>query len=135
MIPLRNLVEQRSRETFDRYWGNVFWPTLTSEEDVPETIVDLVRSEPAGFAQRAFRAQAWYLAFFLNEYEQGKYRKAYQDILMTALRGRHRPPAYGSGRFESSHAAFAGILGLKSDADWERVEQEYKAYVNTALSR
>lgn len=135
LFPVRQLVEQRSRESFERYWSSAYWPSLSAEGDVPEAVTDLLRSEPAGFPLRAFRAQAWYLAYFLNEYGSGKYRNAYRDLLMAALRGRHKPAAYGSGRWTTSHEAFAQILGLKTEEDWARLEQEYKDHVSSALSK
>jgi hypothetical protein len=88
------------------------------------------------FSIKMLFAQSWYLAHFMNEYESGKYREKYRDLLMTALRGKRKPEAYaaaGKPRWRYSYEAFQEIMGLKSDADWTRLQKEHDSYLPGTL--
>jgi hypothetical protein len=72
----------------------------------------------------------------MNEYESGKYREKYRDLLMTALRGKRKPEAYaalGKPRWRYSYEAFQEIMGLKSDEDWERLQKEHDSHLPGTL--
>jgi hypothetical protein len=136
--PLRELVQIESVEGFGRWWRDTWNPRLSADEELSDMAREVMRSTP-GFAMKMLYAQSWYLAYFLNEYEGGKYRQKYLDLLMTALRGKRKLPKYGGSgkrdRWKSSFDAFAGIMGLAKTEDWKRLQREHDGFVSKALSR
>ncbi len=128
-LTARQIVEQRTLDSFER-WRSDYWaPMLFSSESVPDSARQLMAAVP-NFHFATFLAQSWALCAFLEEQEGGKRRAAYLDLLRTALRGRHKPSGYGSGRWETAFAAFAEIFGLKGDAEWATFEEGYANHLS-----
>ena len=135
IVKLRELVQLQSWEGFLRWRGDTWYPELRADEDLPETALAAIGADPL-FAIKLLYAQSWYLAHFMNEYDGGKYKAKYRDLLMTALRGKRKPAAYaGSGRprWRYSYEAFQEIMGLKSDEDWEKLQKEHDSFLPKTL--
>jgi len=125
-VTLRDLTQIESWEGLSRWIGDTWWPSIRSGESVNEETVNYITENHGarGFAMRTVYAQAWALAHFLNETQRSQYR----DLLMTALRGKRKPKKYATGRlgrWYNTYTAFAEIFGLKSDADWDRMQGRY----------
>jgi hypothetical protein len=137
LAPLTELTQVLSWEGFQRWAGDSYLPMLRDDEDLPDNVMEVVRATP-NFVVRTFFSQCWYMAHFLNEFEGGKYRKKYVDLLMTALRGKRKPKAYAKNaldRWRYSYGAFAEIMGLKSDADWEKLQKEHDSFLPSTLRK
>jgi hypothetical protein len=134
LFEIREIVRFISYQRYSRYMSDSWFPELHEEEDSPQTINELIQAMAPYFGRRALQAQAWYLSYFLNEYENGKYREKYLDLVRTMLAGRSKPEKYGTGKWGSSEDAFAEIMGLKTDADWDKLQEEYDDYIPKALS-
>ena len=126
---IRELVRVASFQRYMRFYSGSWRPDLFEEDDLAATITELMNAEGHQFARNIFQAQAWYLSYFLNEYENGKYREKYLDLLRTMLTGQRKPKKYGSGSWRSTEDAFAEIMGLKSEEDWNKLQDEYDGYI------
>jgi len=129
LFEIRDIVRFASYERYRRFMADSWFPELHEEADAAQTANELIAAEAPHFARNAFQAQAWYLSYFLNEFESGKYREKYLDLVRSMLTGRRKPKQYGSGKWRSTEDAFAEIMGLKSDADWDRLQDEYDGYI------
>ena len=133
-IPLRELTQVESWQGLERWIGS-WWAILQDSEDMAEEALDVIRQAgPVRFGRDAFYAHAWGLAHFLNS---GEYKERFKDLLWTALRGKRKPEKYRSGRLNRwryTHEAFAEILGIKSDADWEKLDKQFARHLKK-LSR
>ena len=129
-VSLRELTQLESRAGFTRWISDTWWPALQGDDDIPEEAADFVRPQRTAFATRLLYAQAWGLAHFLNE----EHAQQYQDLLMTALRGRRKPQKYKTDRLKrwrNTYTAFAEIMGLKSDADWDSLSKKYETHLES----
>lgn len=127
-LTVRQIVEQRTLDSFERWRGDYWHPTLTSSEAVPDSARQLIGAIP-DFYFATFLAQSWALNAFLQEHDGGKRRAGYLDLLRTALRGRNKPAGFGSGRWATAFDAFVEIFGLKGAAEWASIEEEYANYL------
>jgi len=136
MIPIRFLVERGGYREFQEWYANYWHDEARSmlKNEAAEKYIN------PGFYFGALYAQAWYFIYFLNEYEQGKYRKPFQDLVLTALRGREKPPAYRKDpnakdeRWSYPVDAFVEIFGVKSEADWARLQKEHDTLLEKVLA-
>ncbi len=127
-LTVRQIVEQRTLDSFDRWRGDYWAPTLIASETVPDSARQLIGAIP-DFFFTTFLAQTWALNAFLQEHDGGKRRPAYLDLLRTALRGRNKPAGYGGGRWETAFDAFVEIFGLKGAPEWASLEEGYANYL------
>jgi len=137
-IPLRDLVQLNSLEAFSRYIDG--WIGLIhSNEDLPESVGTWLGQErQTGLDAKLMYAQSWLLIAFLNEYEDGKYKDKFFDLLRTALRGKRKPEKYRKDptideRWASSAEAFEAIMGLSSEDDWKALQKEFDRFRKAQL--
>lgn len=128
-VSLRELTQLESWQEFRRWIGDTWYAELDCDDDVNEGTLDLINQMGRGlYAVRLLYAQAWGLAHYLNE----KYPQKYKDLLMTALRGKRKPQKYMTDRlhrWRNTYSAFAAIMGLKSDEDWEKLSRDYERHL------
>ena len=134
LFPLRELVQFDGIDTLRRNAGSVIAATVGDVSKIPESANALVAQDGFLWYVKTLYAQSWHLAYFMNEYEGGKYKKQFHELVRAALSGKRKPD--GSGTWRSAYDAFAEILGAGNDAAaWERLDREYAEYVNTALRK
>ena len=138
-IPLRELVQQDSFEALARWIRDVWAGMLRQDEEVPDTALALMNDPNQGALHvKTFYAQAWFLAYFMNEYDSGKYRQKYLDLVLTALRGKLKPEAYRKSptvkeHWPSAYEAFVEIMGIKGDDDWKKLQRQYDGFLKKTL--
>ena len=140
LIPLRFLVERASYNEFNKWFAN-YWleeaRRIVSDEGNDEA--ERFISQPTYFG--ALYAQSWLFVYFLNEYKESgklKYRDGFQDFLWMTLRGRQKPAKYvkNAGTVEKWPAiydAFSDIFGIKTEADWARLQREHDKLLEQVL--
>jgi hypothetical protein len=130
---IRDIVRFSSYQTYLRYMRDSYWPEFHADRNAPESVAAFVSGVGGqGFFSRpAFQAQCWYLCYFLNHYENGKYKAKFQQIVKAMLQGR-RNDATGE-RYGSSEDAFAKIMGLAGEADWTRLQTQYDDFLPKAV--
>jgi len=136
-IPLRELVQQDTFRLLQSWIGN-WMARIASDDTVPESALALQNQQGAGVHIRSFYAQSWFLIYFLNEYEGGKYRAKYNDLVFTVLRGKQKPEAYRDDktvkeRWRNAFDAFRAIMGIDSEEGWDRLQKEYDAFLKKVL--
>jgi hypothetical protein len=133
LFEIRDIVRFSSYQSYLRHMRDSYWPEFHAEKDPPESVGAFIQSVGGrGFFTRpAFQSQCWYLAYFLNHYENGKYKQKFQALVKTMFQGRRK--ADGTGRYKSSEDAFTQIMGLKSQADWDALQQAYDDYIPKAV--
>jgi hypothetical protein len=131
LFEIRDIVRCSSYQAYQRFMRDSYLPEVRAEKDPPESVAAFMQSLPTGFARPAFQSQCWYLCYFLSHYENGKYRQKFQDLVKTMFQGRRK--ADGSGRYKSSEDAFAQIMGLNSQADWDKLQEEYDTFLPKAV--
>jgi len=132
---IREIVRCASYQRYQAFMRDSWHPMLAEEEDLPASVGELMGAEAPHFARNAFQAQCWYLVYFLNKYEDGKYRTQFHELVRAMLAGRRKPSKYGTGKWSSSEDAFAEIMGLKTDEDWDKLQDQYDDYIPTAAAR
>ena len=132
LFEIRDMVRCPSYQRYESYFRDTWHADLREEEDLPASVDELMASEAPYFARNAFQTQCWYLVYFLNEYENGKYREKFNDLVRTMLAGRRKPEKYGTGKWSTSEDAFAAIMGLKSDEDWNKLQDQYDDFIPKA---
>lgn len=141
LIPIHFLVATGNYEDFNR-WVSSFWLGEARERCANESAERFVNP---GTYFGALYAQGWFLCYFLNEFENGKYRDRFNDLVLTALRGRHKPPKYRknpadeSERWATPFDAYCEIFGLDPMADpardpkWTAMQREHDAFLDKML--
>jgi len=132
---IREIVRCASYQRYQAFMRDSWHPMLAEEEDLPASVGELMGAEAPHFARNAFQAQCWYLVYFLNKYEDGKYRAQFEDLVRAMLAGRRKPSKYGTGKWSSSEDAFAEIMGLKTDEDWNKLQDQYDDFIPTAAAK
>jgi len=133
LIPIRYLAERGNYSEFNQWIAN-FW--LEEARSKASEAAEKFLNQPVYFS--SLYAQSWYLVYFLNEYENGKYRKPFLDFILTAMRGRRKPPAFRADpnvaeRWESVYHAFEEIFALKTQEDWARLQREHDQFLEKVL--
>ena len=64
-----------------------------------------------------FSAQAWFFVYFLNRFENGKYREAFLNYARLEFSG------------DGGRPGFRKAFGLKLEVNYEPIEKEYLAYL------
>jgi hypothetical protein len=136
-VPLRDLVQLPSVESFRRYVFGTWVPLFRDDEDMPEQAHTWFQQQ-GGATWKVLYAQSWFLAYFLNEYKDGKYRAKYLDLVMTALRGKQKPEKYRKDmtlaeRWGSAYDAFVEIMELKDEAAWKEFQREHDRFMKKVL--
>jgi len=139
LFPLRELVQIDSIDTLRRNAASIVAAMVGDASKIPEAAHAVVNQDGFTWHVKTLHAQAWHLAYFMNGYEQGKYKAKFLDLVRTALAGKRKPEAYRSGggdSWRSAYDAFAEILGTGNDAAaWERLDREYSEFLSTALRK
>jgi hypothetical protein len=136
-IPLRDLVQLPSVGAFRRYVMETWVPLFRDDEDMPEQAHTWFQQQE-GSVWKLLYAQSWFLAYFLNEYQDGKYRAKYLDLVMTALRGKQKPEKYRKDmklaeRWGSAFDAFVEIMELKDEKAWKEFQREHDRFLKKVL--
>jgi hypothetical protein len=136
-IPLRDLVQLPSVGSFSRYVMETWVPLFRDDEDMPEQAHTWFQQQERPVWKLLY-AQSWFLAYFLNEYEDGKYRAKYLDLVMTALRGKQKPEKYRKDmklaeRWGSAYDAFVEIMELKDEKAWKELQREHDRFLKKVL--
>jgi len=136
-IPLRDLVQLPSVESFMRYVNGTWIPLFRDDEDMPEQAATWFMQQEGG-SWKVLYAQSWYLTYFLNEYKDGKYRAKYLDLVMTALRGKRKPAKYRKDmtlaeRWGSAYDAFVEIMELRDENAWKELQREHDRFMKKML--
>ena len=133
LFSIRDIVRATSYPAYLRFIAQAYRPQVEADRNAPESVGAFYQSvgRIGGFARPALQAQAWYLCYFLNHYQDGKYKEKFRTLVKSMLQGR-RDPATGE-RYESSEDAFAKIMGLATQDDWEKLQREYDDWIPEAV--
>ncbi|MHC4549042.1 MAG: hypothetical protein ACYTEZ_09700 [Planctomycetota bacterium] len=136
-IQVRDLVQLSSVQSFSRYIFGTWLPLIRNDEDMPEGASQWLGAHD-GMVWKLLYAQTWFLTYFLNEYEDGRYRPQYLDLVLTALRGKLKPEKYRKDktiaeRWGSAYAAFVNIMGLKDEKAWKQLQREHDRFLKKTL--
>ena len=141
LMPIKYLVERESYNEFRRWVRDVWLPE--ARDMTPEASHKWL-TPPMYFS--AMYSQSYYFVYFLNNYENGKYKQKFRDFIMTILRGKNKPPNHQkrgkSKRWESVHDAFIEIFfgwddpykdlaGLEKE--WARMQKEHDEMLDPVL--
>ncbi len=137
LIPLRDLVQLPSVEAFGRYVSETWVPLFRDDEDMPEQAHTWFAQQEKAL-WKVLYSQSWFLAYFLNEYEDGRCRGKYLDLAMTALRGKQKPEKYRKDmtlaeRWGSAYDAFVEIMELKDEKAWKQLQREHDRFLKKVL--
>jgi hypothetical protein len=83
-----------------------------------------------------FYAQSWALVYFLNEYSDHRYQARFNEFLNDML-SHPKPDPDGPAPAGQGYAfvQFRKRFGIRSDADWTKLNQEFDAwYTNDLLA-
>jgi len=130
---IRDIVRASSYQTYERFMRDAYWPQVNADRNAPESVGAFYQSVGGrgAYQRQAFQAQCWYLCYFLNHYGDGKYKEKFRTLVKSMLQGR-RDAATGE-RYESSEDAFAKVMGLSAQADWDALQQEYDDWIPAAV--
>jgi len=137
LIPLRDLVQLMSFDDWPRYVDGTWIAAMQEDEDMPGSAVPWLQGQSPGMAAKVLYAHSWYLTRFLVE----KHPAKFLDLVMTALRGKRKPPAYRKHkgveeRFQDAYEAFKAIFGLtEEEASWKTFQREYTRYLPKLLRK
>ncbi|MEM8886011.1 MAG: hypothetical protein AAGD14_18245 [Planctomycetota bacterium] len=137
LFEVREIVRFANFQRYASFYRDAWQPELAEDKELPEGVNELINAEAGLFPRKAFQAQCWYLVYFLNKYENGKYKAKFQELVQTMLWGRRKSSKYDPssmpGTFKSSEDAFATIFGLKTEDDWNKLGDEYFDWIPKAV--
>ena len=108
IFPLRKLV------WFNNYGAVMEWGATTWRID-PNVVL--------GF----FYQQSWAFTYFLNEYQDGKYRDSFLNFMEAV-------PSRDTGQ-NQGQAAFMRAFNLRTEEDFYDMEKEFEAFIRTDLMK
>ena len=126
LIPTNRLVQQQS---YFKFWK---WARDWLAEETA-----LERGLEADFVAKIYievlYAQSWAFVMFLYEHEGGKYRARILKYTNASLRAFRLME--GKAGYVTPFGAFERIFELKSEDDWKRFDNEFRAYVDGLLRK